>query len=114
MGNIFMEFFTTRIRVQLSVIKPDSTDAITVHGVKKDNYLLQIMQQARCNQELEFETTSTSWGESVTSINGLRAESSKREYWALLDGTTGNFLPLGVSSYQPSDGEHIVFELRKW
>ncbi|XP_002130272.2 transcobalamin-2-like [Ciona intestinalis] len=118
LGNFFQEFFKVRINVRLSVITPDTNqypyNVIEVPDVEKDNTLLQVLQQAECNTDIEFETQNTAWGAMLVSVNGVRANSNKREYWSLVDGSSGSFLPTGVSTYQPSDDEHIALKLTTW
>nr|XP_002130272.1 transcobalamin-2-like [Ciona intestinalis] len=118
LGNFFQEFFKVRINVRLSVITPDTNqvpyNVIEVPNVEKDNTLLQVLQQAQCNTDIEFETLNTAWGAMLVSVNGVRANPNKREYWALVDGSSGSFLPTGVSTYRPSDDEHIALKLATW
>jgi len=58
-----------------------------------------------------FETRNYSIGPFVTSVNGEEAREDHHEYWALINGGTGQLLPLGVGKYLPSDNENIIFKL---
>jgi len=44
-------------------------------------------------------------------VNGLVADDSLHQYWALLDGWTGEYLQLGASSYMPKHGDNIIFQM---
>ena len=56
----------------------------------------------------------------VTTINGLEANSTKKEYWHILGKPEGNndgwnSLPLGVSNYQLNvTGQKILFRMDTW
>ena len=47
----------------------------------------------------------------MTSIYGLEADKSKKQYWSIIDAKTGKPLSVGVSSYRVSNGDHILFRL---
>lgn len=48
-------------------------------------------------------------GQYITSLNGLEANTSQQTFWAFLHrGCYECLMPVGVSSYVPSPGEHVV------
>ncbi|XP_016055919.1 PREDICTED: gastric intrinsic factor [Miniopterus natalensis] len=76
-------------------------------SVKSGSVLLVVLEEAqRKNSTFKFETTMTSWGPIVSSINGITENVNHKTYWQFLSGTT----PLieGVADYIPFDHEHIT------
>nr|XP_005008623.1 LOW QUALITY PROTEIN: gastric intrinsic factor [Cavia porcellus] len=76
-------------------------------SVKGSSVLLVVLQEAqRKSPMFKFETTMTSWGLMVTSINGIAANANHKTYWQFL----GDGIPLdeGVADYIPFDHEHIT------
>jgi len=61
-----------------------------------------------------FAVTATSWGPSVTSINGIIADTSSNQYWSLKNGLSGKPLTAGVGQYRPEDQEEILFKLSSY
>ncbi|XP_032735789.1 cobalamin binding intrinsic factor [Lontra canadensis] len=76
-------------------------------SVKGGSVLLVVLEEAqRRNAMFKFETTMTSWGPVVSSINDITESVHERTYWQFLSGK----IPLseGVADYKPSDREHIT------
>nr|XP_039274653.1 transcobalamin-2-like [Styela clava] len=82
--------------------------------VNNGSTLYDAMVIARDNGLITFVSQTSTWGESIKSMQGVAADGAAHEYWALIDGATGQLLSKGVSSYVPSDGEQIVFRLKTW
>ncbi|CAH2321557.1 gastric intrinsic factor-like [Pelobates cultripes] len=76
--------------------------------VLEGSTLLQVMQKAaQINpKEFSFSTTDSEWGVFVSSINNLAGNNNQRTYWQFFNETTP--LQLGVSSYKPTNKEHIL------
>ncbi|CAK8680288.1 unnamed protein product [Clavelina lepadiformis] len=90
----------------------DSTQQ--VNNVENGNTLLQVMTQAQCEGIFQFETTPSSFGEYVVTVNGVTANDTIHQYWALINANTLQYLSVGVSQYVPGDGENILFQLSVW
>ncbi|XP_045873573.1 cobalamin binding intrinsic factor [Meles meles] len=76
-------------------------------SVKGGSVLLVVLEEAqRRNPMFKFETTMTSWGLVVSSINNITESVHERTYWQFLNGKTP--LNEGVADYKPSDREHIT------
>ncbi|OWK18173.1 hypothetical protein Celaphus_00009429 [Cervus elaphus hippelaphus] len=76
-------------------------------SVKKGSVLLVVLEEAqRRNPKFKFETTMTSWGLQVSSINNIAGNVNDKTYWQFLSGKT----PLieGVADYIPFNREHIT------
>ncbi|XP_077970796.1 transcobalamin-1-like [Styela clava] len=82
--------------------------------IKNGTKLHQAMIEAQADGLITFKTVSYSFGESVTSLQGVMADSSARQYWAMLNGKTGEILPVGISAYVPHDGDQIIFKLQTY
>ncbi|XP_004646965.1 gastric intrinsic factor [Octodon degus] len=76
-------------------------------SVKGGSVLLVVLQEAqRQNAVFKFETTMTSWGPMVSSINDIAENVNHKTYWQFLsDGTPLNE---GVAVYIPFNHEHII------
>ncbi|XP_022363362.1 gastric intrinsic factor [Enhydra lutris kenyoni] len=76
-------------------------------SVKGGSVLLVVLEEAQSrNPMFKFETTMTSWGLVVSSINDITENLHERTYWQFLSGKTP--LSEGVAHYKPSDREHIT------
>ncbi|XP_020035008.1 cobalamin binding intrinsic factor [Castor canadensis] len=75
--------------------------------VKSGSVLLVVLEEAqRKNDMFKFETTMTSWGPIVSSINNIAENVNHNTYWQFLSGTTP--LNEGVADYIPFNNEHIT------
>ncbi|XP_037697265.1 cobalamin binding intrinsic factor isoform X1 [Choloepus didactylus] len=76
-------------------------------SVKKGSVLLVVLEEAqRKSSTFKFETTMTSWGLMVTSINNIAENANHHTYWEFLSGKKP--LTEGVGDYIPSNQEHIT------
>uniref|UniRef100_A0A8C3YCW6 Cobalamin binding intrinsic factor n=1 Tax=Catagonus wagneri TaxID=51154 RepID=A0A8C3YCW6_9CETA len=76
-------------------------------SVKRGSVLLIVLEEAqRKNPKFKFETTMTSWGLVVSSINNIAENVNHRTYWQFLSGKTP--LNEGVADYIPFNHEHIT------
>ncbi|KAL2806024.1 cobalamin binding intrinsic factor precursor, partial [Daubentonia madagascariensis] len=76
-------------------------------SVKSGSVLLVVLEEAqRKNPVFKFETTMTSWGLVISSINNIAENVNHRTYWQFLSGTTP--LSEGVADYIPFNHEHIT------
>ncbi|XP_045642713.1 cobalamin binding intrinsic factor isoform X2 [Ursus americanus] len=82
-------------------------------SVKPGSVLLVVLEEAqRRNSMFKFETTMTSWGLVVSSINNVAENVQERTYWQFLSGKTP--LNEGVADYKPSDHEHITANFTRY
>ncbi|KAM6157467.1 cobalamin binding intrinsic factor [Rhynchocyon petersi] len=76
-------------------------------SVKKGSVLLVILEEAqRKSPMFKFDTTMTSWGLMVSSINNITENVNHKTYWQFLSGETP--LNEGVADYIPFNQEHIT------
>ncbi|KAM7084662.1 cobalamin binding intrinsic factor [Molossus nigricans] len=76
-------------------------------SVKSGSVLLVVLEEAqRKNPTFKFETTMTSWGPVVSSINNIAENVNHKTYWQFLSGKTP--LNEGVADYIPFNHEHIT------
>ncbi|XP_051003034.1 cobalamin binding intrinsic factor [Acomys russatus] len=76
-------------------------------SVKSGSVLLAVLEEAqRKNSMFKFETTMTSWGLIVSSINNIAQNVNHKTYWEFLSGKTP--LDEGVAYYIPFNYEHIT------
>ncbi|XP_055470123.1 cobalamin binding intrinsic factor [Psammomys obesus] len=76
-------------------------------SVKSGSVLLAVLEEAqRKNSMFKFETTMTSWGLLVSSINNIAENVNHKTYWEFLSGKTP--LTEGVAYYIPFNYEHIT------
>ncbi|XP_007455735.1 PREDICTED: gastric intrinsic factor [Lipotes vexillifer] len=76
-------------------------------SVKGGSVLLVVLEEAqRKNPTFKFETTMTSWGLVVSSINSITENVNHKTYWQFLSGKTP--LNEGVADYIPFNCEHIT------
>ncbi|XP_055149977.1 cobalamin binding intrinsic factor [Symphalangus syndactylus] len=76
-------------------------------SVKNGSVLLVVLEEAqRKNPMFKFETTMTSWGLLVSSINNIAENVNHKTYWQFLSGVTP--LNEGVADYIPFNHEHIT------
>ncbi|XP_039101011.1 cobalamin binding intrinsic factor [Hyaena hyaena] len=75
--------------------------------VKAGSVLLVVLEEAqRRSSKFKFETTMTSWGPVVSSINNIAENVHHRTFWQFLSGKTP--LNEGVADYIPVNHEHIT------
>ncbi|XP_075401774.1 cobalamin binding intrinsic factor [Tenrec ecaudatus] len=76
-------------------------------SVKGGSVLLVVLEEAqRKSSMFKFETTMTSWGLVVSSINNIAENVNHKTYWQFLSGRTP--LNEGVADYIPFNQEHIT------
>ena len=79
------------------------------HGKKME----KIMEKAASvNEHFRFNGTIGKYGLFIDCINNLCDDGSKEFYWGILNRFNDGYeclLPVGVSSYEPEDGQHIVW-----
>ncbi|XP_034884833.1 cobalamin binding intrinsic factor [Mirounga angustirostris] len=82
-------------------------------SVKRGSVLLVVLEEAqRRNSMFKFETTMTSWGPVISSINNIAENVHNRTYWQFLSGKTP--LKEGVADYKPFSHEHITANFTKY
>ncbi|XP_057173256.1 cobalamin binding intrinsic factor isoform X2 [Ursus arctos] len=82
-------------------------------SVKPGSVLLVVLEEAqRRNSMFKFETTMTSWGLVVSSINNVAENVQERTYWQFLSGKTP--LNEGVADYKPYKHEHITANFTRY
>ncbi|KAI6053936.1 cobalamin binding intrinsic factor [Marmota monax] len=76
-------------------------------SVRNGSVLLVVLEEAqRKNSMFKFETTMTSWGLVVSSINNIAENVNHKTYWQFLSDKTP--LNEGVADYIPFNNEHIT------
>ncbi|XP_008068900.1 gastric intrinsic factor [Carlito syrichta] len=76
-------------------------------SVKSGSVLLVVLEEAQHkNPMFKFETTMTSWGLVISSINNIAENINHKTYWQFLSGITP--LNEGVADYIPFNHEHIT------
>ncbi|XP_040860147.1 cobalamin binding intrinsic factor [Ochotona curzoniae] len=76
-------------------------------SVKNGSVLLVVLEEAqRKNPVFKFQTTMTSWGPMVSSINNIAENTNHKTYWEFFSGNTP--LNEGVAYYVPFNNEHIT------
>ncbi|KAM5186463.1 cobalamin binding intrinsic factor [Callospermophilus lateralis] len=76
-------------------------------SVRSGSVLLVVLEEAqRKNSMFKFETTMTSWGLVVSSINNIAENVNHKTYWQFLSDKTP--LNEGVAYYIPFNNEHIT------
>ncbi|XP_027800537.1 cobalamin binding intrinsic factor isoform X2 [Marmota flaviventris] len=76
-------------------------------SVRSGSVLLVVLEEAqRKNSMFKFETTMTSWGLVVSSINNIAENVNHKTYWQFLSNKTP--LNEGVADYIPFNNEHIT------
>ncbi|XP_045341310.1 cobalamin binding intrinsic factor isoform X1 [Leopardus geoffroyi] len=94
------------INNQLRGVELHFNETINV-SVKAGSVLLVVLEEAqRRSSMFKFETTMTSWGLVVSSINNIAENVHHRTYWQFLSGKTP--LDEGVADYIPFNHEHIT------
>jgi len=96
-------------QVQVAEKKPEITiseDEKTVsYQGQAGSTALEILKSG-----LDVTVEDSSFGEFVTGINGVEADSSK-EYWSFY--VDGDYAPEGAGTYQTTDGEQIEWKLEQ-
>ena len=82
--------------------------------VEDGSVFLDVMNlAAQQNPYFKFQDTLSKYGAYITCINNLCEDKVKKIYWAFTkhdDKGKACLLPVGVSTYKPSNNDHIVFE----
>lgn len=90
------------IHIQAEVIAGDSS--VTFDIDTKEQFLRGALEQ-----ENLIEGEESSFGLFVITVNGVTADSSKEEWWAITK--SGEFLDTGVDSTPIADGDHFELTL---
>ncbi|XP_073540691.1 cobalamin binding intrinsic factor-like [Phyllobates terribilis] len=106
-----------QISVEFTVINDLTGDNFKngiIMSVKKGSTVLEVMKEAEARdpKNFSFQTEIYSWGAYVTSINNLVGSTKDKTYWQFFSNETP--LNEGVSSYKPSDHEHILAIFSKY
>jgi len=94
----------------LEVISTDNIKTIYSIGYEKDQTLVEILNsQTENNSDFNYETEKSSFGDYVTSINQIKADSTKNEFWNIK--VNGQDSMVGISEIKPSNNDVITFSL---
>lgn len=109
-GNIVLDLFLQSRRQEKTsvVITPTPTltqtsDYFSYQGMEGKNALTLLKEKA----EVEQDSSGL-----VVSINGRKAESSKREYWAFY--VNGELAPVGPADYKTKERDKIEWKIEKY
>ncbi|CAK8680287.1 cobalamin binding intrinsic factor-like [Clavelina lepadiformis] len=112
-----VDYISVKLSVQKTIgvnISGPYDSTIQVNHVVKESTLLKIMRQAQCDGLFQFETTCTSIGAFVITVDHVTANKDLHQYWELFDANTMQHLRVGVNQYVPCDGQHIIFQISVW
>ncbi|XP_073453275.1 cobalamin binding intrinsic factor-like isoform X2 [Aquarana catesbeiana] len=86
----------------------------TIIAVKEGSTLLQVMQKAAelDPNKFSFESTKSSWGVSIMTINHLARSTNDKTYWRFLRDSKA--LEVGVGRYIPKNNDHITAIFSKY
>ncbi|KAI0240385.1 hypothetical protein LSAT2_008928 [Lamellibrachia satsuma] len=107
-----------RVTVENIITNDDNEFRATklLQTTKKSAY--EIMRHLeKIDSRFRFTTKENKdFGHMVTHVQGVKSDWNEKTYWAFLKrtDTVDCYLSLGVSSYIPSDGEHLVLSLQKY
>ena len=88
---------------------------ITVTNLPDDAKLIDVMDAAVDMGSYTYDkTVHTQWGAFITAIDGKYSDPTQKQYWQILGGSDMSMVPLGASSYEPVNGEKILFRLVTW
>nr|XP_012424008.1 PREDICTED: transcobalamin-1 [Odobenus rosmarus divergens] len=96
----------SQIKVNYSVVINNAKDRIVV-SVANGSVFLKVMEQAQKENAALFRYVSeeTSWGPYITTVRGIKANTTNRTYWELL--SNGEPLSEGAGSYVVHAGDDL-------
>lgn len=94
---------------------PPTTPAVNqTVTVNQSSFLVDALDQGVKEGILTYEYELQKYGIYITTMEGVIAHGSLKQYWALLNATW-NPLPVGASCYQlTKDMEQILFRIETW
>ena len=88
---------------------------ITLTNLADNANLIDVMDAAVETGSFSYDKTiDTDWEGFITAINESYSDATKKQYWQILGGSDMSMIPLGASSYEPVNGEKILFRLVTW
>ncbi|XP_013383457.1 gastric intrinsic factor [Lingula anatina] len=109
---------TRYIRIKVTVVSDlvnttavNSTFSVEIPAGASLFDALVLLQQN--DASFSFSSTSSQWGEQVTSVMGVASGSSTRTYW-MTKKLPDEALTVSVDNFKPTDGSHIEFRLTSY
>merc|ERR1719312_1527953 len=94
---------------------PPYDATVIVQGMEDSATLFSVMKEAERQGLFTFGyTLHPKWGAYITTINGLAADSTAKQYWQILGGARMKPTQFGASSYLPDHQEKVLFRLVTW
>ncbi|SEA86085.1 protein of unknown function [Oribacterium sp. KHPX15] len=75
-------------------------------------YLSGLLDELKNTEDFIYESTSSDYGMYITSVNGLKADDSKKTYWAIY--VNGEYGQYGANSQPVNDGDTYALKLESY
>ncbi|XP_060072581.1 transcobalamin-2-like [Ylistrum balloti] len=103
---------TVKIKVTDDIIS-NTTGTWKVKAMKGSNLLTALQDLQKQSRRFRFKSLQTSFGRSITSINGMTQDIANKIFWKVEDAS-GVPLTDGVSRTVPKNGDTFIFRLTKF
>lgn len=103
-GNVALGLFLqSKNKKTYETVSLPSYETVSYQGVEGKDALMLLKQKALIEQD---------GSGLVVGINGRKAESSKREYWAFY--VNGELAPVGPADYKTKEGDKVEWKIEKY
>ncbi len=90
----------------------DGNKNIRYSGKTDAQYLSGLMDELKNTEGFEYESEDADFGMYITSVNGIKADDSKKTYWAIY--VNGEFGQHGADSQPVNDGDAFALKLESY
>ena len=90
----------------------DGNKNIRYSGKTDSEYLSGLMEELKNTDGFEYESEIADFGMYITEVNGIKADESKKTYWAIY--VNGEYGQHGADSQPVNDGDAYVFKLESY
>ena len=90
----------------------DGNESIHYSGKTDAEYLSGLMDDLKNTEDFTYESSTSDYGMYISSVNGLKADDTKKTYWAIY--VNGEYGQYGADSQPVNDGDEYALKLESY
>ena len=90
----------------------DGKESIHYSGKTDAEYLSGLMDDLKNTEDFTYESSTSDYGMYISSVNGLKADETKKTYWAIY--VNGEYGQYGADSQPVNDGDEYALKLESY
>ena len=90
----------------------DGNKSVQYSGKTDAVYLSGVLNELQDTGNFKYETASGDYGTFIISVNGIKADDSKKTYWAIY--VNGEYSQYGADSQPVNDGDAYALKLESY